>query len=451
MRSIFSDRPAPAAAAVRHPYARELELISRLLEEQPRAARLVHQDLTHHGLIDASRGRSGMSADQVLRAAILRQIEGITYEDLAFRLEDSATCRSFCRFESAEAVPSRSTLHRNIKALSVSTLQMVHRLVVRCAQGKGIEDGEAIRVDCSTVKAPIHAPTDSTLLWDTVRVLVRLMKQASTWSDARWTNRQRQSKRRAMAIQHASSAGARRSLYRELLRATEQTSADAERVAASLEQARRDEEPIAPAVALAQRIRHHVRLGRRVVDQTRRRVELDEVVPPGEKVVSIFEPHTDIIVKDRRETLYGHKVRFSFGASGLVTGMRILDGNPADATLAVDAAKQDKKLYGKPPVSICFDGAFTSKRNLADIKALGIENVVFSKRRGIAIEDMTDSARKYRELRNFRAGAEANISFLKRAVGLARCLWHSLPSFHSYVWLGVIAANLLTIARLLTA
>ncbi|MEZ4296660.1 MAG: ISNCY family transposase [Polyangiaceae bacterium] len=451
MRSIFTARPAYAAGGGHHPHARELEEISKLLETQPRAARLVHQDLTRHGLINESRGRSGMSAEQVLRAAILRQIEGLSYRDLAFWMADSTTCRTFCRFDDPDDVPARSTLHRNIKALSISTLQMIHRLVVLGAQREGVEDGKTIRVDCSTVKASIHAPTDSTLLWDTVRVLARLMKQARPWSDVRWTDRQRQSKRRTVAIQHAARAEARRPLYRDLLRATEHTLADAERVARSLEDARRDEEPIARAVGLARQIRHHVRLGRSVVKQTRRRIELDEAVPPADKLVSIFEPDTDIIVKDRRETLYGHKVRFSFGASGLVTGMRILDGNPADSTLAVDAAKQNKQLYGKAPESICFDGAFASKRNLADIKALGVQNVVFSKRRGIAIEEMTDSVQTYRKLRNFRAGAEANISFLKRALGLARCLWRSLSSFHSYVWLGVIAANLLTIARALSA
>jgi IS5 family transposase len=177
-----------------------------------------------------------------------------------------------------------------------------------------------------------------------------------------------------------------------------------------------------------------------------------ESVPASDKIVSIFEPHTDIIVKDRRETLYGHKVRFGFGASGLVTSARILDGNPFDVLLAVDAAKQEKKLHhNRPPAAMTFDGAFASRRNLADLKALGVEHVVFSRRRGIAIEEMTDSRRKYRQLRNFRAGAEAYISFLKRGLGLARCLWRSLRSFHSYVWLGIIAADLLILARRLLA
>jgi IS5 family transposase len=447
MRSIFTTRLGEPAEVIDHPYARELGAISKLLEEQPRAARLVHADLIRHGLIDAGRGRKGMNADQVLRAAVLRQIHGGSFKDLAFRLRDSATCRAFFRPERGRKMPSKSTLHRNIKALSPSTLQAIHRLVVQSAEDEDVEDGHAVRVDCSTVKANIHAPSDSSLLWDSVRVLARLMKRAATWTGARWTDRRRQAKRRMLAIQTAPNAETRGPLYRDLLRSTEHTLADAERLAGALEQARQDRQPSARALATAEQIRHHIELGRRVVDQTRRRVELGQTVPSNQKIVSIFEPHTDIIVKDRRETLYGHKVLFSFGASGLVTGARILEGNPADVSLAVDAAKQGKKQYGRAPVQMSFDGAFASQRNLADLKALGVVDAVFSRRRGIAIEDMTDSVRKYRKLRNFRAGAEACISFLKRALGLARCPWRSLRSFHSYVWLSLIAANLLVIAR----
>src|SRR4029079_7948132 len=126
----------------------------------------------------------------------------------------------------------------NIQALSPSTLEAIHALVVRCAQDKGIEDGRTIRVDCSTVKANIHAPSDSALLWDSVRVLSRLMKQASALDRTRWTDRRRQAKRRMLAIHNAPNAQARWPLYRDLLRATEQTLADAERVVSSLEQTR---------------------------------------------------------------------------------------------------------------------------------------------------------------------------------------------------------------------
>jgi IS5 family transposase len=73
--------------------------------------------------------------------------------------------------------------------------------------------------------------------------------------------------------------------------------------------------------------------------------------------------------------------------------------------------------------------------------------VVFAKSRGLTVEEMAGNATTFRALRNFRAGIEATISYLKRCVGWARCAWRSLRSFTSYAWASVVTANLLLIAR----
>ena len=188
-----------------------------------------------------------------------------------------------------------------------------------------------------------------------------------------------------------------------------------------------------------------------VMDQTERRVLRGESVPAEEKIVSIFETHTDIIVKDRRETLYGHKVFLSAGESGLITDCVVAQGNPADATMAVPLLRRQRRILGRTPEQAAFDGGFASKDNLAAGKALGITDIAFSKKRGLAIHDMTRSAWVYRCLRNFRAGIEGLISFLKRALGLDRCTWKGAESFASYVMTSVVAGNLLTLARHLLA
>lgn len=135
------------------------------------------------------------------------------------------------------------------------------------------------------------------------------------------------------------------------------------------------------------------------------------------------------------------------GASGLILDGLILDGNPADSTLAVQMVERLQAIYQRTPRQVAFDGAFCSKDNLEDIKALGVNDVAFSKRRGIEIEDMAKNKRAYRRLRNFRAGIEGTISFLKRALALDRCSWHGLESFKSYVWSAILSANLLTARR----
>jgi hypothetical protein len=94
-----------------------------------------------------------------------------------------------------------------------------------------------------------------------------------------------------------------------------------------------------------------------------------------------------------------------------------------------------------------FDGAFASRDNLVATKQLGVEDVAFAKRRGIEITEMAKSTWVYRKLRNFRAGIEGIISFLKRTFGLDRCTCSGLDSFKSYVYSSVLACNLLIIAR----
>jgi IS5 family transposase len=165
------------------------------------------------------------------------------------------------------------------------------------------------------------------------------------------------------------------------------------------------------------------------------------------KLVSIFEEHTDIIVKDHRETLYGHKICLTSGRSSLITDCTILEGNPADSTLAEQMIDRHIDILGKAPKQVAYDGGFTSKANLAAIKSKGVTDVAFSKARSLKISDMVRSSWVYKKLRNFRAGIEGTISFLKRIFGLDRCTWRSFPSFRSYVWSSILTFNLLVIAR----
>jgi len=97
---------------------------------------------------------------------------------------------------------------------------------------------------------------------------------------------------------------------------------------------------------------------------------------------------------------------------------------------------------------VCLDGGFASKENLVCAKdKKGLKDICFSKGRGLAVEDMCRSNWVYKQLRNFRAGTESGISWLKRSFGLDRCTWKEFDSFKSYVWASMVSANLLTIAR----
>ncbi len=153
----------------------------------------------------------------------------------------------------------------------------------------------------------------------------------------------------------------------------------------------------------------YVGLIERVVDQTQRRVFDGEKVPAAEKVVSLFEPHTDIIVKGGRATQYGHKINVSTGRSGLVLDVVVEAGNPADSTRCLPMLRRHVQAFGEPPQRAAFDGGYASKQNLRDAKELGVEHVVFHKKSGLEPADMTPSSWIYGQLKRFRAGAEAGM------------------------------------------
>ena len=194
-------------------------------------------------------------------------------------------------------------------------------------------------------------------------------------------------------------------------------------------------------------IKYYGDLARQVYDQAYRRVIQGESVPAGQKVVSIFEAHTDVIVKDSRDTYYGHKICLTGGASNLILDCVILEGNPADTELVEQMLDRQQQIYGRYPLKVALDGGFASKDNLLKAKARKIKDVCFAKKRGLEETDMCRSEYVYKKLRCFRAGIEAGISWLKRSFGLTRCTWKGFRSFKSYVLSSVVAANLLTMAR----
>lgn len=439
-------------------HSRELQAIAGLLEANPTAAVLVWQDLVAAGLASdiRQRGPDGLSGDQVLRALIVKQLNGFSYRELSFHLADSQTYRKFCELGWLQTA-SKSALALCIKAIRADTLEKINHVFVQAAARLKIEDGKKMRADTTVVESNIHAPLDSNLLWDSVRVLTRLMAEAQEilGSDVHFGDRTRRAKRRALGILNAKNKETREPLYRDLLKVAKETIDSADEVTRVIERASQE---VAVELltkiklgVIGEQIAHYIPLVRQVVEQTQRRVLLGESVPSGEKLVSIFEEHTDIIVKDRRDTLYGHKICLTTGRSTLVTDCVILDGNPADATLAEQVIDRHIVIMGKTPNQVAFDGGFTSKANLEALKAKGVQDVSFSKARSLSVTDMVRSSWVYKKLRNFRAGIEATISFLKRSFGMDRCTWRSLPSFKSYVWSSIVTFNLLVLARHLLA
>lgn len=442
MRPILTQQLPLSQPFIAHPHGRELSVMSGLLDALPdELLEAVREDVLQER--NATTGRRAMSAEQVVRVVVIKQLNGFSYRELAFHLADSTCYRAFCRFGALDRVASRSTLQATIKSIAPSTLEKVNEAIVALAGSKGIETRAKVRVDCTHVETDIHAPTDSGLLWDVVRVLTRTMRRVRDRVDTPFTDHSRRANRRRHGIRNAKSSTQRTRLYRDLLKVTEKTMSAARRVAIALQ--KRDA-ACGDGEAAAELLRV-IALGEAVVSQTRRRVLEGEKVPASEKILSIFEPHTDLLVKGRKEPDYGHKICLSTGASGLVLDCMVLDGNPGDVMLTTEMVARHKARYATAPPQMAFDGAFASKDNLRVLKAEGVVDVMFSKRCGLSLTKMARSSWIYRRLRDFRAGIEGCISFLKRCFGLTRCTWRGLPSFKTYVWGSIVSANLLLLAR----
>ncbi len=436
-------------------HAKELKAMSRLLDDNPTIAALVWQDLrAASASTSATCGAGGLSAEQVLRILVVKQMNGFSYRELAFHLTDSRSYCSFCHLGITDKVPSKSALNANLKTLQPATLEAINRVFVSAAQKAQVETGRTVRTDCTVVESNIHKPMDSELLWDCVRVLNRLLERARDLlgpAKVVFGNRTRRAKRRRKEIFNAKKAEVRERAYRDLLVVTAEVYGNG----LQLRELLRDKEVLKElgfweALAIGRvtsDLDRFLPLTQQVMDQTRRRVLKGESVPAAEKIVSIFEEHTDIIRKDNRETLYGHKICLTGGASSMILDCQILEGNPADSTLAKTMVDRQTEIFSRPPRQIVFDGGFASKMNLTEIKAAGVKDVAFSKGRGLEIGDMVKSTWVYKRLRDFRAGIEGNISFLKRIFGLDRCTWKSWASFQSYVWGSILSFNLLVFAR----
>lgn len=447
MREKVHQQPSLVPAAIKHEHADELRQMSDILDALPQAVELVHADVVAPGTTP-NKGRKGMTAEQILRALVIKQMNGFSYDELAFHLADSNSYRWFCRLGIDDDGPKKSTLQKAIKRVQPETCEKNNRMIVDYAMNRGIESGDKVRSDCTVVETNIHHPTDSSLLWDCVRVLTRLMGDAQETFGINFSDHSRRAKRRSIGISNAKSDADRLPLYRDLLKVADKTLGQVEPVAKLLDAfVSPDLELMMKAQGIAGQLRHFARLTGTVISQTERRILRGESVPATEKLVSIFEPHTDIIVKDRRETLYGHKICLTTGASGLVTDVVVEHGNPADSTLAIKMVERHREVFGSVPRQIAFDGGFASRDNLTQLKALGVKDVAFSKGRGLEITEMAKSSWVYRRLRDFRAGVEGVISFLKRGFDLTRCRWSGFASFKAYVSASVFSCNLLIAAR----
>ncbi len=447
-RSIFDQSIRTLTALVKPD--RELKRIDAVITQNPKIVDLVHQDLTCE--VATATGANGMSSEQVLRIAIIKQLKQYSWRELAQRLNDGIWMRWFCRLYTSK-VSHYTALQKVVKAISEETWATIDQTLIEFAKERKIECGLHLRADTTVTQTNIAYPVDARLLWDAIRVLTRLMQRIIA-IDGQLTfgfaNRTRMAKKLCYKIVMVKGRGAdkkRKKLYRKLIRTANEV----------FEMGVRCYDMVPTGydlqlMALHEQLDHYLTLSAVAIDQCERRVLKGEKVPAKHKIVSLFEEHTDIICrgKSMSPTEFGHKVLFATGKSGLITQYQVLAGNPGDNELLPGLLRKHKRQFGKAPHMLCTDRRFYSADNEKTAYSEGVRRVSIVKPGyRSAQRRQLEKAPWFRDLQRFRAGIEGIISGLIRGFGLKRCLWKGWQSFKKYVALSVVTFNLRKIAALL--
>ena len=433
-----------------------LQQISAFLDAQGELLNLVHRDLTQQ-LENKRRGRAGISAEQVLRSFVLMRLKNWDYRELAERIADGYTLRQFTRFD-CSPVPRHDAFNRSFIQLKAHTLRRINDALVQVAVQMGLEQVTKLRLDTTVVETDIRYPRDSGLLWDTVRVLSRLVDSLADLAPAACTGfprRTRRAKRRMQEIgrmrERAQRPRALARKYRDLIRVSAEVIEKAEAVAATARRATFAGLLDAIKVeALCDEVNHFAGLGRRVIDQSERRIFRGETVPAEEKLYSIFETHTDMIKRGKvyKPVEFGHKVLLVESRIGLITDYRILDGNPVDSDQLLPSVDRHRKRFGTAPDVLAGDRGFHDTADCAKVQRRGVKLVAIPQRGGkkSADQERFEHSRPFKRAQAFRAGVEGRISVLFRGRGMKRCLWSGRERFELFIAAAVLANNLMVIA-----
>ena len=434
----------------------ELVKIDRYLEDE-KLYKLIRADLAKRYPKTKETGRNSTPVEVVLRMLVVKRLYGYSYEETERVVRDSLSLRAFCRVY-LQDVPDDTTLIRWANLIQPKTLEKFNQRVVQLAVERKVTKGRKLRTDGTVVEANICPPSDSRLLAGGVQVLARtilrgqaVLRITGQKIQSGFEDGTQQAKQLARQIgetlrrkkEAAQNAG--KQAYQELLHLTEQTLAWAEQTQQQLKQ--RSEQR---AKRLADTLAHFVPLIQQVIQQATRRILQGEQVPASEKIVSLFEEHTDIIRrgKEAHPVEYGHKVWLNEVEGGLVSHYRILAGNPSDEQQWRPSLKAHLKTFHQPPDQASGDRGLYSEPNEQLAYDLGVKRVILPKR-GYRSKTRLKQEHKawFVTGRHWHAGVEGRISVLKRTHGLGRCLADGFTGFQTWVGWGVIAGNLAVLGR----
>ena len=407
-----------------------------------------------------SRGRQGVAAEVVLRLLILKHIRNWSYAVVEREVRANLVYRDFTRVGAGKA-PDAKTMGRWGVALGGDVIKQIHARMVTLAQSHGLTVGRRMRVDTTVVETNIHYPTDSSLLGDGVRVLIRNMKKITKIvgeAGAKLRDRSRSVKLRMLDIARAARSKAKQGqeklkrAYQQLLNSTSRVVGQAKRFSKEIAEGVKRSMDVVKQLGLEglrQEIDAMVPRVKQVMKQTRARILRGDTRSDG-KLVSLFEPATEIIRKGKagKPTEFGKMVKLQEAENQIVIDYEVYAQRPNDADLLIAAVETHQAKLGRTPRLVAADAAFYSAKNEAAAIAKGVKRVCIPNRSTKSAERKREQKKRwFRSGQKWRTGCEGRISVIKRRHGLNRSRYKGDAGMQRWVGLGVIADNLINIGR----
>jgi IS5 family transposase len=432
-----------------------MRLVDRLLEDE-QLLDTIYEAQGERYPQSRSRGREQTPAEVVLRLLLLKHIRNWSYDTLEREVRANLVYRAFTRIGD-EKVPDAKTLARLGQLIGPEVIEELHKRIVQLAQAYGVTRGRKLRVDTTVVETNIHYPTDSSLLGDSTRVLTRTMKKIELKAGGlkrKVRDRMRSVRKRVLAIalstRHLGPEGEarRKKQYGELLSLTRKTVKQAQRILEEVKEGPRPRRiPLRTLVELLATMTGRVQ---QVVKQTKLRIFAG--VTKQEKIVSVFEPHTEIIRKGKasKPTEFGKLVKIQESENQIISHFEVFAERPSDRQLMVPAIEVHQRRFGRIPAWVAADAGFHSQQNEKTAGAMGVRwwSVPNQKTKS-AERKRLYRQRWFRRGQRWRTGCEGRISALKRRHGMRRCLYRGFHGMQRWVGLSVIADNVIQIGRCL--
>ena len=418
----------------------EFGLIDTILEEHAEIMKSLEADVVKDSKLSEF-GRQDMpSVEQIVRAAIYKELKGLDYRELEYQQTDSRICEQFLKIANLRPF-SFQVFQKYISKITEDNLQKVLVMLNRIAIGEGLEDIEKMRQDSTVVSTNIHYPTNNSLVWDCLKESQRLLEQLKKEAnDTNYRDYTRTGKKTYYKINQTKTGQKRIDLFKkQLITFTKSINQVSNAV-------KKKESYSLRAKVIAELLEKHLVVMNQVFRMTERREIKGEAVANEEKIFSIYEAHTDIIVKGKKDAEFGHKINLSTGKSNLILSCEILKGNPADSTLYQPTLNQVIADYGITPRDSATDGGYASLANSEYAAKKGIVNIVFNKIVG-SLKNIVSSKNIETRLKKWRSGIEANISNFKRGFNIRCCNWKGEAHFKAKVLWSAIAYNI----RVMTA